>query len=209
MRMHRFTLKLPVIPEPENGTRSVLVRPPGGELTPFIRSDGPANLLCGNCSLTLVKGVDAGQITNLVLKCPQCGSFNDIPFVPALEDLVAELLALPNPKAAAEKLKKAVEEARDAGVPQDRLIESVQADSEALASLISLLVPKSAGDFYSMLGCIVAFLAFMVTLRQNGAPSVVVNQYFQTQAAPAGVSRKSPCPCGSRRKFKHCHGRKP
>jgi uncharacterized protein len=47
-------------------------------------------------------------------------------------------------------------------------------------------------------------------LRRNRAPAEIVQvlaaEEAQMQAAFAKASRNDPCPCGSGRKFKHCHG---
>jgi len=68
-------LRLAVIPEPEPGTRSVLIYT--GEGTVIM--NGPGNLVmeCGNCGVPLVKGVKTNQLRNLVFKCPNCGAFNE------------------------------------------------------------------------------------------------------------------------------------
>jgi uncharacterized protein len=48
-------------------------------------------------------------------------------------------------------------------------------------------------------------------LRRNRAPAEIVQvlaaEEAQMQAALAKAERNDPCPCGSGRKFKHCHGR--
>jgi len=48
-------------------------------------------------------------------------------------------------------------------------------------------------------------------LRQNRAPSEVMRLYAtrdqEWQALLAKTGRNNPCPCGSGKKFKHCHGR--
>jgi uncharacterized protein len=48
-------------------------------------------------------------------------------------------------------------------------------------------------------------------LRCNRAPAevmlVLVAEDAQLQQAFAKAGRNEPCPCGSGRKFKHCHGR--
>jgi uncharacterized protein len=48
-------------------------------------------------------------------------------------------------------------------------------------------------------------------LRRNRAPAEIVQvlaaEEAQMQAALAEAKRNDPCPCGSGRKFKHCHGR--
>jgi uncharacterized protein len=48
-------------------------------------------------------------------------------------------------------------------------------------------------------------------LRRGRAPAeitqVLAFEESQKQAAFAKAKRNDPCPCGSGRKFKHCHGR--
>src|SRR5216117_2723154 len=48
-------------------------------------------------------------------------------------------------------------------------------------------------------------------LRRNRAPAevmlVLATEEAQLQKAFAKAGRNEPCPCGSGRKFKHCHGR--
>jgi uncharacterized protein YecA (UPF0149 family) len=48
-------------------------------------------------------------------------------------------------------------------------------------------------------------------LRRNRAPAevmlVLAAEDAQLQKAYAKVGRNDACPCGSGRKFKHCHGR--
>jgi uncharacterized protein len=49
-------------------------------------------------------------------------------------------------------------------------------------------------------------------LRQQRAPAEIMQilavQEKQQEEVFANTNRNDPCPCGSRRKFKHCHGRK-
>lgn len=77
----RIKLPLKVIPEPEPNTRSVLTRT---NLDPFlvVKGEGAGNtdLVCGRCSQILVVGLGTGLvISNIVIKCPKCESFNEIP----------------------------------------------------------------------------------------------------------------------------------
>lgn len=41
---------------------------------------------------------------------------------------------------------------------------------------------------------------------QGGEPTLMGLDFFHRFAPAAKVGRKEPCPCGSGRKFKHCHG---
>jgi len=46
-------------------------------------------------------------------------------------------------------------------------------------------------------------------LRQGRYADEVMQLYAETEVAPvySGVGRNEPCPCGSGKKFKYCHGR--
>ena len=48
-------------------------------------------------------------------------------------------------------------------------------------------------------------------LKRNRAPSEIMRWYAQQdaqrQVAFANAGRNDPCPCGSGKKFKNCHGR--
>jgi uncharacterized protein YecA (UPF0149 family) len=47
-------------------------------------------------------------------------------------------------------------------------------------------------------------------LRQGRFPGEVMGWYAgRDQAAFARAGRNEPCPCGSGKKFKHCHGLRP
>jgi uncharacterized protein YecA (UPF0149 family) len=47
-------------------------------------------------------------------------------------------------------------------------------------------------------------------LRRNRAPAEIMKWYAEEEAKRAavfeGTRRNDPCPCGSGRKYKHCHG---
>jgi DNA-directed RNA polymerase subunit RPC12/RpoP len=68
-------IKLKVIPEPAKGTRAIIRR----DKAPLMRSEGPVNYVCGKCGTVLLESIQKGQVTGIVLRCPQCGSFNDTP----------------------------------------------------------------------------------------------------------------------------------
>lgn len=67
--------KLKTIPEPKPNTRTVFI----AQVLPIIKGVGNLNLLCGNCSAVLVKGIDEGHIRNIVVQCPICKFYNEIP----------------------------------------------------------------------------------------------------------------------------------
>jgi len=69
--------RLALVPEPKAGTRSVMEQPPGAAPFPFIIGVGNLDLLCGQCGTVLLKSVAEGQVSNVVFKCPSCGSFSE------------------------------------------------------------------------------------------------------------------------------------
>jgi len=70
--------KLKIVPKPDPNTRSVF-EPTVGEVLPVIRGVGTINLLCGNCGARLVEGIKAGQVRNIIIHCPVCRFYVEIP----------------------------------------------------------------------------------------------------------------------------------
>jgi hypothetical protein len=44
----------------------------------LVKGRSTIDLLCGDCNAVLAEGIASGQLTNLVLFCNHCGSFNDV-----------------------------------------------------------------------------------------------------------------------------------
>jgi DNA-directed RNA polymerase subunit RPC12/RpoP len=66
--------KARVIPAPAPGTRTLIDQP----TLPVAVSSGDVNYLCGTCSALLIQGMVGDQFNNLVIRCPKCGSFNEM-----------------------------------------------------------------------------------------------------------------------------------
>ena len=45
----------------------------------FFADDGDTNLLCGSCEAILANGITIGNLSDIVLKCNECESFNEVP----------------------------------------------------------------------------------------------------------------------------------
>lgn len=68
---------LRVIPEPAEGTASVLVTESTDRDFTFFGGDGDTDLLCGKCGRALARGMASrNQVQGVVFKCPGCQSFN-------------------------------------------------------------------------------------------------------------------------------------
>jgi DNA-directed RNA polymerase subunit RPC12/RpoP len=68
-------ISLVVLPEPDPNTCAIFEKTGDGTIF-FQGFDTNIGLVCGKCSSILAAGLQREQITNLVLRCKQCGSFN-------------------------------------------------------------------------------------------------------------------------------------
>jgi hypothetical protein len=66
------------IPEPSPNERTILV-PWSPQVLPVARGSGKTNYSCETCHTLLVENIDHGQFRNIVIKCPKCASYNEIP----------------------------------------------------------------------------------------------------------------------------------
>ena len=71
---------LKVIPEPDALTRSV-IHGTSDQVPPFFTGTGNLDYLCGRCGSLLAQRVWSLSMSDIVLHCPFCKSFNDLPVV--------------------------------------------------------------------------------------------------------------------------------
>ena len=73
--------KLKAIAEPAPDTRTVLTPAPG--VIPVIKAEetarGAVDSFCATCGVILIEGVRPPTIRNMVIRCPQCGTYNETP----------------------------------------------------------------------------------------------------------------------------------
>lgn len=70
-------IRLGVITEPDPNTRSVFEKTTEGSVL-FRGHESDIALGCGSCGAHLVEGLVGSQISNIVIKCNVCGSFNEV-----------------------------------------------------------------------------------------------------------------------------------
>lgn len=70
------SIKMKIIEKSEPNTRTVFEKSNVLDVSPYMKSNGPADFMCGNCNHVILKSITFGQATNLVFKCPQCGEYN-------------------------------------------------------------------------------------------------------------------------------------
>ncbi len=71
---------LRIIPEPEPLSRSV-VHGTTNQIPPFFTGTGNIDYSCGKCGILLAKRIWSLSISDVVLQCPSCKSFNDFPVI--------------------------------------------------------------------------------------------------------------------------------
>jgi DNA-directed RNA polymerase subunit RPC12/RpoP len=69
-----FNMK--VIQEPKDATRTILNPKFAG---PVMSGGGNITYKCGSCESILLKDVKYKSAEDMVIKCAQCGSYNEIP----------------------------------------------------------------------------------------------------------------------------------
>jgi len=74
-------MKLRIISKPQEGTRVVFI--PEKNVIPVIQGEipldqGGVTMQYGKCGTPLANKVKPNQVRNIVIKCPTCGSYNEI-----------------------------------------------------------------------------------------------------------------------------------
>jgi predicted RNA-binding Zn-ribbon protein involved in translation (DUF1610 family) len=63
------------VPDEEAKGRSVIV----STVLPAIKGEGSRDYACPGCGSVILEGLDPGQVTNVVFKCPMCGIHSEPP----------------------------------------------------------------------------------------------------------------------------------
>jgi phage FluMu protein Com len=71
---------LKLIPEPDRLSRSV-IHGTTNQVPPFFMGTGNVNYSCGKCGTLLAERIWSLSISDIVLQCPSCKSFNDFPSI--------------------------------------------------------------------------------------------------------------------------------
>jgi DNA-directed RNA polymerase subunit RPC12/RpoP len=76
-------IKLEIISKRQSEGHSILdfkMPPDFSKLNPYLCFEGDASIdvqyVCGACEVVLATGMKRGQLSNLVIRCPKCGSRN-------------------------------------------------------------------------------------------------------------------------------------
>ena len=72
----KSTYRMKVIPEPEEGTRTVFICAAPGV---SFEGTGTRNYQCGTCGKMLIRKIRLMQIIGAVYQCGKCDAYNEIP----------------------------------------------------------------------------------------------------------------------------------
>jgi hypothetical protein len=163
-----------------------------------------------------------------VSPCPHCGGQGHIP--DGIYDTTAEGIRViaTSAKSAASlsRLAKLLQEARAKGATGEAVAEAIERDAPEFAGLAALVRRLKGVPIATWIGIALATLALLQGMSADerlvdiqGKVDRVLQQVSAPAAAPAvrapappqdavpRVGRNDPCPCGSGRKYKRCHGR--
>jgi SEC-C motif-containing protein len=183
----------------------------------------PLLVRCLVCRRVFPSGFDFApgstfRLEGNLTQCPYCGSFNAVPdgdFSVTLDGIVRLIADAANPLETARELQKAVKDVQSTGDPSPLL---------AIYPGLTAWLPNTPEKAAAYITIIAFILDLILKLLGTGATidvTQVINVYNQaptvsiptkpaiTAQQPRGSapSRNAPCPCGSGRKYKKCHGK--
>ena len=154
----------------------------------------------------LSKKMHPRQMQDIVLKCPNCESYNAVISIPTLREFVGKLQQTPVASEKIDELQELFSEARRQRDTSEEVATRIEERVPEFNWLRDLLVPSDAGEFYALLTFLLTFLMWYQRRSGSHEPSTIVNNYFLDQDPFKDVGRNNVCPCGSGKKYKHCHG---
>ena len=164
--------------------------------------------------------------------CPRCGGLGHIP--DGVYNFIGNTIQLlSGSNRSINELNRLADLLRTLQEKKATYEETKQVISKELPELSSVadLLPKTRQDFYQFIALILSIITLLVMLATSGEnkPKVNVNQVvnyvyqqynttientnrsslnesISTQTKIQKIGRNQKCPCGSGKKYKHCHG---
>lgn len=170
-------------------------------------------------------------ISGCTVPCPACGGTGDV--LEGTFDFVGDTIRLlSGPSVTVSRLQRLaaiLKEAQQSGASADEIKRQVKEDLPEL-SRISDLLPRTRMELYAFIALLLTAVGLVIQSGKNsGDTNISIDQVINNcvvenvetspiappQPSTASVPVKSraiagrnqPCPCGSGRKYKHCHGR--
>ena len=178
---------------------------------------------CDSCGAVFGSGISVEDSRNVTFSgtdagpCPACGGTGHVP--DGLYNFIGQTIELLSGPASTvadlKRLAALLERARKNRAEPEDIASAIARETPAFRKLSDLL-PRNRNELYGFLGVVLAAIALAISVKTASKPtSIDVNQVINVITAPPAphsaqaaprVGRNQPCPCGSGKKFKHCHG---
>lgn len=184
---------------------------------------------CDNCDLVYGSGFFIENSFNVSLKnnrasCPKCRKLNFLP--EGLFNFINGSIELINgTDLTLEKLrriKKKLVEISKLDLESEEVKKRIDEDTPELNSLIGVL-PKTRSELYNFMLVLIALITMCIdSFKGESKQPIEYNQFINnynytiqttnnniesdTIKSNKKIQRNEPCPCGSGKKFKYCHG---
>jgi uncharacterized protein YecA (UPF0149 family) len=144
--------------------------------------------------------------------CPVCGGRGHIP--DGLYNFVGQTIELLSGPASTvadlQKLAAILERARQQRADHEEVSAAIAREAPAFTGLGTLL-PTNRNELYGFITMVLTAIGVILAAKA-GQSKVEVNQVVNVIAtapaqAPPRISQNAPCPCGSGKKFRECHGK--
>jgi hypothetical protein len=191
---------------------------------------------CARCGAIFpFRGIVVENSTNvtfgsLTVQCPSCGGPARV--LDGTYDFVGNTIRLVDgpayTRAQLTALMGLLKKARDERRTAEELEAEIEKAAPGFANVAELIRPKTSGDIAAWVVVLLGFLQFLLAMLGSGDKPIqineqVINQFFMSATGDASqdssgrnldrgddsrsaVGRNDPCPCGSGKKFKKCHG---
>jgi hypothetical protein len=188
--------------------------------------------VCDTCGAIFSSGISIENSTHITFAgstagpCPNCGARGHIPdgTYNFTQDTI-ELLRGPDRTVSdLERLAQILREARQRRASVDEVKETIQQEAPNLSTLADLL-PQTRSELYGFIQIVLAAIALVLTqaaaqnvdiqdvdIDVNQVIGITIEQQTRQpniqpqQQEISKVGRNDPCPCGSGKKYKRCHG---
>lgn len=176
MDLPRASYEAAVVPEPpEEASASGFKKPPEEAFEqipemekalhgkpsredPFFQSNGPIDVICGECGWTAMEEMNPKQVQTLLFECPRCDSWNAVLSIPALESFIHELQSSSPSAEDVDQFRVLLAEAQERPHPSEELAIRIENELPEFSWVNDLIVPSDAGEFWTMVCALFAFL---------------------------------------------------
>lgn len=192
--------------------------------------------ICDRCGVMFPSGFVIENAINITLSgnqsgpCPACGGMGHIP--DGLYNFIGNSIELlQGPTRTVTELQRLAAALRDARARKSDVAEIQKTLTDASSELQSIadILPKNRTELYAFLGLLIAVITLILSMKEKDKPvnihvDQVINMAVKEASPPleksqgtttassatvkskSKVGRNEPCPCGSGKKYKRCHG---